>query len=607
MSVFVDFSFSDSVAGYLEAQTSTSLTLRGLTGDPLHLDVSPTASAQFLRNLGSEYADATPALREARLPNGSLLFAYGPLVPGSTGHRHKASSIVVVEPGEVAIRTPSWWQEQAAQIAAFYRRAQFGREKVDFRQYRTRLGLSGQKNNSSGVQETDTISRLMYGMASSYLLSGNEDHLAVARAGAQYMQDNLRVQDAEQDVTYWLHGLDVSDPTPRQLFTSEFGDDYHALPAYEQIYALCGLVQTYRVTGNPEILADIEGTIRLFERFYRDPGLGGYFSHIDPLTLSPHSSSLEHNRSRKNWNSVGDHAPAYLFNLYLATGRDRYLAMLEHTFDMVLRHFPDPDPTGAPFVRERFHADWSVDNQWGWQLNRAVVGHNLKIAWNLLRMYALSPSDRYLESATALGRRMPGVGLDARRGGWYDVLERDTDGQPQFVWHDRKTWWQQEQAVLAYLLLASHADPAFETQAFEAAAYYNAHFLDHDNGGVFFTTLASGLPFIHGDEGGKGSHAMSAYHSIELCFLAAAYTALYLRKEPLTLWFRPEGRHAFDGGLLRVAPDALPMGAVRLQKVHVDGAAYEHFDPRQLTVSLPRTTHDITVQVELAPSQETNQ
>ena len=24
--------------------------------------------------------------------------------------------------------------------------------------------------------------------------------------------------------------------------------------------------------------------------------------------------------SRKNWNSVGDHAPAYLINLYLATG-----------------------------------------------------------------------------------------------------------------------------------------------------------------------------------------------------------------------------------------------------------------------------------------------
>ena len=30
------------------------------------------------------------------------------------------------------------------------------------------------------------------------------------------------------------------------------------------------------------------------------------------------------NRAKKNWNSVGDHAPAYLINLFLATGEKEY-------------------------------------------------------------------------------------------------------------------------------------------------------------------------------------------------------------------------------------------------------------------------------------------
>ena len=36
-----------------------------------------------------------------------------------------------------------------------------------------------------------------------------------------------------------------------KVFASEFGDDYDAIPAYEQIYALAGPIQTYRITGDP--------------------------------------------------------------------------------------------------------------------------------------------------------------------------------------------------------------------------------------------------------------------------------------------------------------------------------------------------------------------
>ncbi|MGH9121177.1 MAG: AGE family epimerase/isomerase, partial [Acidimicrobiales bacterium] len=331
-----------------------------------------------------------------------------------------------------------------------------------------------------------------------------------------------------------------------------------------------GPTQTFRVTGDPRILSDIEKTIVLFDRFYRDTELGGFFSHLDPVNLDGRSDSLRSNRARKNWNSVGDHAPAYLINAVLATGREDLLEFLVNTGDAIVAHFPDD--VHSPFVQERFHEDWSADRHWGWQQDNAVVGHNLKIAWNLMRINHRRPNEKYVALAKKIAATMPAVGSDQQRGGWYDVMERTVpDGRERhrFVWHDRKAWWQQEQAILAYLILAgSLGDPEDRRLAREAEAYYNAMFLDHDDGAVYFNVLDNGIPYLVGTERIKGSHSMSGYHSIELCYLAQVYTNLMHTQEPLTLHFKPKAG-AF-GGVLRVAPDMLPEGSLRLEAVWVD-------------------------------------
>ncbi|APU13587.1 AGE family epimerase/isomerase [Actinoalloteichus fjordicus] len=602
------YTFSDTTAGYLEDYQDGRIRLRTLDGRRIALQLTESSSGQLLRNLGGPPVDVTGSLADHLRP-GRLLFAYGPVYPEADGLRYQVSSLLFVESGnsgdDFVFETPEWWTDQLRALAGFYRRAQFGAGEVDFADYRTELRLGGDKNGRH-VQETDTISRLVYGMSSAYLLTGEEDFLTVADRGSGYLREHMRFVDTEQDVTYWYHGIDVDGMHERKLFTSEFDDDYHAIPAYEQIYALVGLVQTYRVTGDPAIRRDIEGTIRLFRRFFADPRRGGYFSHIDPVRLSPHEESLGRNRSRKNWNSVGDHAPAYLFNLYLATGDPTYRDMLEHTFDMIVSHFPDRGPGGSPFVQERFHEDWSPDREWGWQQDRAVVGHNLKIAWNLTRMNAAVPKFEYQQLARRLAETMPAIGRDPQRGGWYDVLERQPrDGRHDFVWHDRKAWWQQEQAILAYLVLAGHTGDADHLRhAREAEAFYNAFFLDHDEGGVYFTVLAEGLPYLLGTERLKGSHSMSMYHAAELCYLATVYSRLLVRREPLDLWFRPGPDADFPDGLLRVAPDVLPPGRTVLDRVLVDGEPFTDFDPDAMAVRLPRSASPLTVQARLRPVEE---
>lgn len=600
----MSFSFSDTIAGYIDHFDSEARLVRLHTADNRDFAVSLAGgpSAELVRNLDEPYVDASGHLDEMLSP-GRFLFVYGVHYPDNGG-RFEAKRLVFLGRGAEDFRFEEggWWVKQIESLATFYRKAQFGDGPVDFTEYRTQLRLGGDKT-ASHVQETDTISRLVYGMASAYLLTGKDEYLEVAERGTEYLRKHMRVVDTEEDVVYWYHGISVDGDTERKLFTSEFSDDYDAIPMYEQIYALAGPIQTYRVTGDPRIRNDADATVRLFDKFFLDRELGGYYSHIDPILFSADHESLGENRERKNWNSVGDHAPAYLINLYLATGEEKYAQFLEYTFDTIAEKFPDYK--NSPFVQERFNRDWSHDTTHSWQQNRAVVGHNLKIAWNLMRMNSLKAKPAYEELARQIGQLMPEVGSDQQRGGWYDVVERlkaDGEDSYRFAWHDRKAWWQQEQAILAYLILFGTVGGAdFQREARQAEAFYTTFFLDHDEGGVYFNVLASGTPYLLGTERLKGSHSMSMYHSAELCYLAAVYNNLLINGREMDFHFKPDPSDLPER-VLRVSPDLLPAGSVRIASVEIDGADYDNFDADGLTVKLPDVQQRVKVKVRLRPA-----
>ena len=295
------------------------------------------------------------------------------------------------------------------------------------------------------------------------------------------------------------------------LIASEGPDDRGTLPLYEQIYALAGLTQFYRITLDMDLLEDIRRTINTFQAFYHDrpdavskgfAGKGGYYSHIDPVTMRPDAEQLGNNRSQKNWNSVGDHIPAYLVNLILTLDPlpqgdarpilenllQRCLGILEETSELIVEKFPDGQ---SDYVNERFTADWEPIHDYRWQQNRAVVGHNLKIAWNLtrcayyfqsrawrLRNSGKAPeanaydqrANKALDLARRLGSRMGEVGLDKIRGGVFDCVERNpSNNMPtQFAWETTKDFWQQEQGILAYLIL--HGATANDKQYLQSSA-----------------------------------------------------------------------------------------------------------------------------------------
>jgi hypothetical protein len=342
------------------------------------------------------------------------------------------------------------------------------------------------------------------------------------------------------------------------------------------------MAQYYRITQDWEVLEDIARTVKAFQTFYLDAtdngyeGLGGYFSHIDYTTMRADTPALDQNQSRKNWNSIGDHIPAYLVNLILALdppcggpGRDKMerllhtcLHILETTANLIVEKFPDKNPE-IPYVNERFQANWDPDQKWGWQQNRAIVGHNLKIAWNLTRVHNYCrfraarevregekdraqqyerDAKKFLDLAKRLGKAMVDHGLDQIRGGCFDAVERKpAGGMPiEFTWGNTKDFWQQEQGILAYLILhgATAGDTEYLKLAREMAAFWNKFFLDHDHRGIFFRVNAEGQPVVEGIYSQKAGHSVAGYHSFELNYLAHIYIRSYVRgKSPGSLIF----------------------------------------------------------------------
>jgi len=616
MTGHLDFTFSDLIAGYIRSvETPAVFDSQGFieleTSDGRLYSVKVTAAcyAELVRNLGEPFQVA-PSIADI-LVEGRFIHVYGLFYPEASGLKFEAKHILLFgrTSDHLRFEEQNWWIHQIQELLNFYLESQFQvneGETIDFKNFRTDLSAEGKKLD--GVQNLDTVSRLVYGFATAYMMTGDERALEAATKGTEYMQKHFRHRDTTEGITYWYSQIDIqSDGSVRKYMGSTAGGDEggNAIPCYEQIYALAGPTQTYRLTGDKDILVDIQDTISFLNRYYKDHGpYGGYYSHIDPVTFDAKADSLGVNKAKKNWNSVGDHAPAYLINLYLATENPEYADFLEYTFDTICEHFPDYGY--SPFMNEKFFDDWSHDLNWGIHQARCVVGHNLKVAWNLTRMQSLKQKESYKTFAHQIADAIPAAGCDNQRGGWYDMMERTVKEGEDFhrlVWHDRKAWWQQEQGILAYYIMSGvyNDKPEYLRYAREGSAFYNGWFLDYEEGGIYFNVLANGQPYALGTERGKGSHSMAGYHSFELCFLAAVYSNLLVNRQPMDFYFSPKPG-AWPENRLRVAPDLLPARSIELTEVWINNQIYENFDRENLIVNLPNSEKDLKVRCRITPT-----
>jgi hypothetical protein len=301
----ITFSFSDTIAGYVKDFQKERDTFALTTSDGREFSVkfSPSSYAWIANNLEEPRQWCGEQMRGMLTP-GRFLFAYGTYYSEGGGFNFEAQYRCSSRPS----RTTSSSRSRTGGSGRSRPRELLPQGPVrqgrggQLRQLPTTITLTGEKAADHYRQETDTISRLVYGFATAFMLTGDDRYLEGAERGTEYLREHMRFYDQDENIVYWYHGIDVHGAREDKVFASEFGDDFDAIPAYEQIYALAGPIQTYRITGDPRILRDAELTVDLFDRFFLDTELGGYFSHLDPIMLDARSESLGPNRGKKNWN-----------------------------------------------------------------------------------------------------------------------------------------------------------------------------------------------------------------------------------------------------------------------------------------------------------------
>ena len=187
----MDFTFSDLISGYVTHSDASKGTfgLKTSDGREYEAKLAPSAFARLAQNLGEDYQDRTGEMRDMLVPN-RYVQAYGTFYPEGGVHKFEAMQLVFSgqNASEYRFEEQDWWINQIRALGDFYLKAQFEGKEVDYANYRTNLHIDGRKLGD-GVQEIDTISRLTFGFASAYMLTGDDRFLEAAEKGTDYLRN----------------------------------------------------------------------------------------------------------------------------------------------------------------------------------------------------------------------------------------------------------------------------------------------------------------------------------------------------------------------------------------------------------------------------------
>ncbi len=198
----VNFTYSDLVAGYVSSldRNLGICHLRTSDGRPFSVKLKKNAYAQIIRNLDEPYIDCTAQMIDLLTP-GRYVYTYGTYYPERDRQVFEAQFLVFAgrRADEFLFERRDWWVKQIKSLGDFYLKAQFVDGPVDYQNYRTTIKLTGEKAKDNYRQETDTISRLVYGFATAYMLTGDDRYLEGAEKGTEYLREHMRFYDARRE------------------------------------------------------------------------------------------------------------------------------------------------------------------------------------------------------------------------------------------------------------------------------------------------------------------------------------------------------------------------------------------------------------------------
>ncbi len=401
------------------------------------------------------------------------------------------------------------------------------------------------------------IARHLFSYAVAYMLSGDDTYRQQAHTTYEYLIE----KGWDQQFGGWYNELD------KQGIVVDASKDL-----FMQTYAITGLTLYYLMTRDSTVKSYIDRSIALLEEKAWDKLGGGY---VDALNRNLTVKSYE-----KAFSPQLAPLSGYLLYLYTATRDHRYLEMSERILQTVLDQMVH-QPSG--WIMERYDRDWQPvagRNDW---MN---TGHNVEVAWILMRLYDLTHKEAYRQKAEELNSKLLRYAFDADTGIWYHQVRVDDAG----VHTDNSPWWVQAYGNMFQLYMYHHSGNLSYLQHFrKGATFWNQYFMDSQHGGAFLSVLADGSI----QKGQKAVRTKTSYHSMEHGLLNYLYLDVWVNHSHVSLHY-----HIGKSDSRKLYPLPIEEVEYEIQQVLIDGEPWEQTNYQEGYVVLPED-HGYTVEVRM--------
>jgi mannose/cellobiose epimerase-like protein (N-acyl-D-glucosamine 2-epimerase family) len=409
-----------------------------------------------------------------------------------------------------------------------------------------------------------TQSRNAYGLVRAYQMTGTQGYLDTARDALEWMYDHAW----DQNHGGWINELDrFGNPTQPTADKT----------AFYQHYALLGIAAYVQATGDTTMFNRLfEGYDWLEEHMWDDrEGLEGYYDNVNYDGSFPNG---------KSFNATVDAITTHVLLLELLNSSPQYLVRLEQLADQIQTYLVASMPDQAIGFAEEYTSNWDVNPN----DTMTLMGHVLKSAWCLGRIYRLTGEESLLEDASTLMYDVWDNGYDHDFGGPYKDYNRLTG--EMLLWGNpdsTKAWWQMEQAVVAGLELHDLlVSPEPLELADESMQFFMTHFVDREYGEVYADRTRYG-DFAWNEA--KGSGGKAGYHSIETGYYSYLYSSLFVLGESVTLNYLLEPSDV--PRIFSMRPVASEAGTVRITSVLLNGGDFHSFSEESVLLAAGEGGH----------------
>lgn len=406
-----------------------------------------------------------------------------------------------------------------------------------------------------------TQARHAYSFSRAFMLTGNEEYLEAGREALDFMY-----------AAFWVDGGWKVEIDESGAFTGHSANTQWI--AFFQDMPLVGIIGMFEAARHPMDIEWMDRAMAHSERRWDSrPTFEGYYDRQDPETGEV---------AGKGFSATADALNHWVISRVLlgdnALADQRFVQLSDHMLQhFVGHHYVDDLSFGFP---GSFNGDWQPSGTG----QSVFSGHMYKTAWLLGQAAMRTGQENYANGMRALldeiwNHRTPGhEAWDTELGGPYSI----------FKWRDgtrsdtNKSWWMLGDAFMGSMLgWHISGEDWYWTMADESLDFFERHFVDPSNGGVYSTSSDEGEPLSVT----KGDFWKASFHETELGYYAYLYGKLLYHGDAVKLHYRVT-ESASEQSLV-LTPLALPEGSLTLDAVTHNDEVWSQFDGATRTLTVP--------------------